>query len=134
MFYDQLLADYAAHPRCILISTHLIDEAADLLERILIIDHGRLVMDAPADDLRGNATIVTGPTSSVERFAADRPTVSRRTLATQTSAVMVGRLDERDRELAAHLHLQLDPVTLQQLVVYAAERRARAELTIAGKN
>jgi ABC-2 type transport system ATP-binding protein len=134
MFYDQLLADYAAHPRCILISTHLIDEAADLLERILIIDHGRLVMDAPADDLRGNATIVTGPTSSVERFAADRPTVSRRTLATQTTAVMVGRLDERDRELAAHLHLQLDPVTLQQLVVYAAERRARAELTIAGKN
>jgi ABC-2 type transport system ATP-binding protein len=129
LFYDQLLADYTAHPRCIVLSTHLIDEAAELLERVLVIDHGRVVLDAAADDLRGSGTTVTGPTSSVERFIADRPTLSRRTLGAHTTAVMAGRLDERDRELADHLALRLDRLTLQQLAIYAAGSHDRLDLT-----
>ncbi|MER5639137.1 ABC transporter ATP-binding protein [Kitasatospora sp. NPDC002227] len=128
LFYDQLLADYTAHPRCIVLSTHLIDEAADLLDRVLVLDHGRLVLDAPADELRGTATTVTGQAGSVERLVAGRPTLNRRTMGTRTTAVMVGRLDDRDRELADHLSLRLEQATLQQLVAYAAERNDRAEL------
>ena len=45
IFYDRLLADYAEHPRTILLSTHLIDEAAGLLERVVVIDRGRIVLD-----------------------------------------------------------------------------------------
>jgi ABC-2 type transport system ATP-binding protein len=131
LFYDQLLADYTAHPRCIVLSTHLIDEAAELLDRVLVLDHGRLVLDALTDDLRGAATIVAGPAGGVERFVAGRTTLSRLTLGTQTKAVMVGRLDERDRELADHLHLRMEGVTLQQLAVYAAEHHDQSGLTTA---
>ncbi|MFE9123171.1 ATP-binding cassette domain-containing protein [Streptomyces sp. NPDC007172] len=131
LFYNQLLADYTAHPRCIVLSTHLIDEAADLLDRVLVLDHGRLVLDVLTDDLRGAATIVTGPVGGVERFVAGRTTLNRRTLGTQTTAMMVGRLDERDRELADHLHLRLEGVTLQQLAVYAAEHHDPSGLTAA---
>jgi ABC-2 type transport system ATP-binding protein len=129
MFYDQLLADYTAHPRCIVLSTHLIDEAADLLDRILVIDHGRVVLDAPADDLRGAGTIVTGPADRVERFIADRPTLNRRTMGGHATVVMAGRLDERDRELADHLQLRLAQVTLQQLAIYAAGQPDRLDRT-----
>ena len=52
LFYDRLLADHAAHPRTVLLSTHLIDEAAGLLEHVVIIDRGRIVLDAPADEVR----------------------------------------------------------------------------------
>jgi hypothetical protein len=55
-------------------------EAAELLDRVLVIDHGRVVLDAPADDLRGAGTIVTGPADRVERFVADRPTLNQRTM------------------------------------------------------
>ena len=61
LFYDRLLADYAEHPRTVLLSTHLIDEVADLLEHVVMIDHGRIAMDAPADDVRGHAATVSGP-------------------------------------------------------------------------
>ncbi|MFI0940621.1 ATP-binding cassette domain-containing protein [Streptomyces sp. NPDC021020] len=132
MFYRHLLADYTAHPRCIVLSTHLIDEVADLLERILILDHGRLVLDALTDDLRGNAVTVTGPTPGVERFVADRTTLSRRALAGRTTAVMAGRLDDRDRQLAEHLRLDLRPLTLQQLAMHAADSGSRATLSPAG--
>ena len=66
LFYDRLLADYAEHPRTVLLSTHLIDEAADLLERVVMIDRGRVVLDAAADDVRGSATTVSGPAIAVD--------------------------------------------------------------------
>ena len=72
LFYDRLLADYAEHPRTVLLSTHLIDEAAGLLERVLVIDRGRVVLDAAADELRGSATSVSGPAIAVEEFIAGR--------------------------------------------------------------
>jgi ABC-2 type transport system ATP-binding protein len=131
LFYDQLLADFTAHPRCIVLSTHLIDEAAELLDRVLVIDRGRLVLDAATDDLRGTAAIVTGPAAAVERFIAGRPTLNRRTMGAHATATMVGRLDDRDRELADHLRLRLEGVTLQQLAVQAAERHDQSGLTAA---
>jgi ABC-2 type transport system ATP-binding protein len=131
-FYGHLLADYTAHPRCVVLSTHLIDEVAELLERILILDHGRLVLDALADDLRGNAVTVTGRTCDVNRFIADRPVLSRRTLGPQSTATMAGRLDGTDRRLAERLHLDLRYLTLQQLAMHAADSGVRATLTTAG--
>jgi ABC-2 type transport system ATP-binding protein len=53
VFYDRLVAEQAVHPRTVLLSTHLIDEAAGLLERVVVIDRGRVVLDADAGDLRG---------------------------------------------------------------------------------
>jgi ABC-2 type transport system ATP-binding protein len=51
MFYDRLLAEQDEHPRTVLLSTHLIDEAAGLLERVVIIDRGRVVRDGTPGDL-----------------------------------------------------------------------------------
>jgi ABC-2 type transport system ATP-binding protein len=120
LFYDRLLADYAEHPRTVLLSTHLIDEAAGLMERVLVIDRGRLVLDADADAVRGSATSVSGPAIAVAEFTAGRTVWDRRRIASQESAVVAGALDDTDRARAAALHLQLEPLTLQQFVVHAA--------------
>src|SRR5699024_2616217 len=37
-FYDRLIADYADHPRTVVLSSHLIDEVADLIENVIVID------------------------------------------------------------------------------------------------
>ena len=122
LFYDWLLADYAEHPRTVLLSTHLIDEAAALLERVLVIDQGRVALDAAADELRGVATTVSGPVLAVDEFTAGHQVWDRRQIASQASVVMVGPLDEADRAQARSLRLDLQPVTLQQLVIHAASR------------
>ncbi len=119
VFYDRLLADYAECPRTILLSTHLIDEAAALFESVVVIDRGRVVLEAAADSLRGVATTVSGPVLAVDEFTAGRPVWNRRRLGSQASVVMVGQLDETARERARSLGLDLVPLTLQQLVVHA---------------
>jgi ABC-2 type transport system ATP-binding protein len=120
IFYDRLLADYADHPRTILLSTHLIDEAAALFESVVVIDRGRVVLEAAADGLRGVATTVSGPVLAVQDFTTGRPVWNQRRLGSQASVVTVGQLDEASRAKARSLGLDLEPLTLQQLVVHAA--------------
>jgi ABC-2 type transport system ATP-binding protein len=80
LFYDRLLADFADHPRTVVLSTHLIDEAADLLEHVVMLDRGRVVLDAPADDVRGTMATVSGPATAVDEFVAGRAVWHRQRL------------------------------------------------------
>ncbi|MDA8330756.1 MAG: ABC transporter ATP-binding protein [Candidatus Dormibacteraeota bacterium] len=121
MFYDRLLATYTEHPTTVVLSTHLIDEAADLFEQVVMIDHGRIVLDAAADDVRGSATKVSGPLVAVEEFVAGRRAWDRRRVASQESVVLDGALDDEDRARARALHLALEPLSMQQVMVHAAD-------------
>jgi ABC-2 type transport system ATP-binding protein len=123
LFYDRLLVEFAEHPRTVLLSTHLIDEAAGLLERVVVLDHGRIVLDAAADDLRGSVTSVSGPAIAVADFTAGRMVYNRRRIGSQESAVVGGALADSDRARARTLCLSLEPVTLQQVVIQATDAR-----------
>lgn len=81
LFYDRLLADYAEHPRTVVLSTHLIDEVANLLEHVIVVDGGRIVVDADADALRSRAVVVSGPIDAVDAVAASGRVLRRETLA-----------------------------------------------------
>jgi ABC-2 type transport system ATP-binding protein len=118
IFYDRLLEDYAEHPRTVVLSTHLIDEVANLLEHVILIDQGRILFDRDADELRGSATTVAGPRAAVESFVADRPVIGRDGLGGLASVTIDGRLDQAARIRAAELGLELAPVSLQQLIIH----------------
>ena len=115
-FYDLLLADYAEHPRTIILSTHLIDEVSNLLEHVLLIDQGRIIVDQDADSLRGTATTVVGKASAVDAFVAGRDILHRDAIGGLAS-VSVSGLTPQERQQAVAAGLELAPVSLQQLVV-----------------
>lgn len=129
LFYDRLLADYATHPRTVLLSTHLIDEVADLLEHVVMIDKGRIVLDAEADDVRGTAATVSGPAGAVEEFVADRRVWQRRSLGSRASVTIAEPLDAADRATAAALRLHVEPLSLQQLMVHTSEPTTEEKAT-----
>lgn len=117
LFYDRLLADYAEHPRTIVLSSHLIDEVADLLEHVIVVDQGRILIDDDAESIRNSAFTVAGRTETVEAFVGDREVLHRESIATVSTVTAVGRLDQRRRAEAVELGLELGPVSLQQLIV-----------------
>lgn len=116
IFYDRLLEDYAAHPRTVILSTHLIDEVSNLLEHVLLIDEGRILLDQDADELRGSASTVVGRASDVEAFIDGRDVLHRERIGGLVSAT-VGGLSEEDRRRAAAAGVEFGPVSLQQLIV-----------------
>lgn len=79
-FYDRLLEDFAEHPRTIVLSSHLIDEVADVLEWVLLLENGRLVLDADVDEVRGSVTTLAGPREEVLAAAGGAEVLSERSL------------------------------------------------------
>ncbi|GAA1746309.1 ABC transporter ATP-binding protein [Kocuria aegyptia] len=124
IFYDRLLADYAEHPRTVLLSSHLIDEVANLLERVLVIDEGRIIMDESTDDARAQATNVVGDSAAVEDAVRGREVIHRESLGRVTSVTFLGRLDDAERAALTAAGLELAPVSLQQLIVRRTQRRS----------
>ena len=131
LFYDTLLADYAEHPRTILLSTHLIDEVADLLEHVLVIDDGRILIDAAADDLRGRAMTVVGRAAGVDACVVGRSVRHRDGLGSLASVTIDG-VTAADRAAVTAAGLELGTVSLQQLIVRATTSDASPTAT-AGK-
>lgn len=117
MFYDHLLADYATHPRTFVISTHLIDEIAGLLEEVLLMSRGRIAVEASADDLRGSVVTVYGPRGVVECFAAERGQRHVDVIGSSARATIQRPLLGVDRAAATKLGITVEPITLQQFLV-----------------
>jgi len=128
VFYDRLLADYSEHPRTVLLSTHLIDEVANLLEHVVVINQGRIVVDAAADDLRGRALTVSGRASAVDEFTAHRHVLARQGIGSLASATVAGPLDDVARARARDMTPQVDPVSVQEFVVRTAADSASTDV------
>ena len=70
-FYRFLLEAYERRPRTIVISTHIIDEIAHIIEHAIVLEEGRVVDDFGIDQISKRAAELTGPADAVERYAAD---------------------------------------------------------------
>lgn len=121
MFYDRLISDYAEHPRTVLLSTHLIEEIGDLLEHVLVVDHGRLVLAADAETLRESAVTVSGPLDRVASFGRGRDVLHTETLGGHSRSVVRAE-GSQDRTAARSLGLAVEPTSLQQYVVALSRR------------
>ncbi|UXN31387.1 ABC transporter ATP-binding protein [Glutamicibacter sp. M10] len=120
IFYDRLVEDFAEYPRTIVLSSHLIDEVANLLEHVIVIDKGRIVVDSDAEELRGAAVTVTGDAKRVQEFIEAADVLHRDSLGALASVTIKAKLSADQREQAKLMGLDLSPVSLQQLVVRSA--------------
>jgi ABC-2 type transport system ATP-binding protein len=124
-FYDTLLADVLAHPRTVIVSTHLIEEVATLFEDVLILDDGKLLVHEEADTLRAAGSAVTGDATLVDSFTLGLEVLGERSLGRTKSAMVYGPLDEKRRAQAREVGLDLDPIALQDLFVHLTSGGAR---------
>ncbi len=111
-FYDELVHDVDRHPRTVLISTHMIDEAARVFEDVIIIDKGRVLMQGDVRDLQTTAVIVSGEEATVKSAIGSRPVLHEERLHTMYSAAI--RVAQGETFEGVHT----EPLPLQRLFVY----------------
>jgi ABC-2 type transport system ATP-binding protein len=122
-FTDELLADFMAHPRTIIVSTHLIEEMASVFEQVLILDEGRLTLRDDTETLRSRGATVTGAAERVERFLAGSGlrVLNVRELGRTRSVTVDGPLDPAAVTRAGDAGLDVGPVPLQELFTHLTE-------------
>lgn len=122
-FYDEILRDYAEHPRMFIISTHLIEEVSRIFEEVVIIDDGRLLVHDDVDTLLNQGVSITGLAATVDQFAEGRTVIGERQLGRTKSVMLYGSFDAADRQLAQSAGLDLDSIALQDLFVHLTTQK-----------
>lgn len=120
-FYDELLADYAEHPRTIVLSSHLIEEVERLFEHVLILDKGKLLLSESADDLRQRGLQVVGNRTAVEQFVAPYAVINTSHLGRTMAATLFGAIAPEDKARAASAGLELEHISIQDLFVHLTD-------------
>lgn len=79
-FYKLLLEEYAATGRTFLISTHIIEEAADVLEEVIILHEGQILLVEDTQELLERVRYVSGKAEEVDAAVAGLETHHPETL------------------------------------------------------
>ncbi|ROZ64607.1 ABC transporter ATP-binding protein [Kocuria soli] len=116
IFYEELMREVSEHPRTVLMSTHLIDEAANLMEEVILMRQGRIELHADSDAVTSSMTAVRGIEDAVDEFTASYDIVNSQSLGRIRSVLVRGSLSPRERERADRLHLSVETPGLQEIV------------------
>lgn len=114
LFYRELLNNYNKNPRTIVISTHLIEEAADVIENVVIIKNGQILLTDEAQHLLSMGFTVTGPQGKVDSFIAGRNVLGADILGGIKSAYLLEKLDRA----SVPDGIEVSGMKLQSLFIY----------------
>ena len=124
-FYDELIADVMAHPRTVILSSHLIDEIEKLVEQVVILDRGKVLLTGDADELRSRSVTVTGPADAVAAATAGLRVVSSRDLGPTRQVTVFDDVDPDHVSAWERTGLTVGAVGLQDLFIALTSEDAR---------
>ena len=110
-FNSLLLESYQAHPRIIIISTHLIDEIAKVTERFIIIDNGKMLLEASIDDIDEKAYTLSGHTAAILPLLENLNCIGK----TEVGSVMAAHI--YDKRIDVPDGISIDRISLQDFFI-----------------
>lgn len=123
-FYRMLLDEFSESGRTFVISTHIIEEAADVFEEVIMLDKGKVVLKQNTQELLERSWHVSGKAEAVDALTAGLKTFHEEKLG-RSKGITV--LLEPGRELKGNDEVTVQPVNLQQIFVAMCGREAEQE-------
>lgn len=90
-FYEMLAESFRRHPRIIMVSTHIIEEIAPTIHKLIIIDRGRVRFFDTLQAVRDNAFSVSGPKGDVDAATAGLNVIGRKDMDGFTTCYIFDR-------------------------------------------
>ena len=127
-FYKLLLEDYTETGRTFVISTHIIEEAANVFEKVIVMKDGAIAEVAETEEFVGSFSFMTGKDEDVAAVCArlgSSKVLHTEHFGRQTGAAL--RVPPRQAQAAAEgRNVDISPVNLQKAFVYLAGEREDA--------
>jgi len=93
LFYRIIIEKFSENPCTVIISTHLIEEAAGVIDHVVIIKDGKIIKDESRDDLMAKGYTATGAASAIDSFSADKNVLGTDSLGGLKTVYISGALD-----------------------------------------
>jgi len=117
-FYDILAEDYSNHPRTIIFSTHLIDEASKLFEDVILLHQGRILLQEPIETLEESSFMVSGDEEKLKSMLSNKKVINIEYMGRRATYSLFDTLSEPEKTVLTQADLEIRSLTLQQLFVY----------------
>lgn len=122
-FYRALLKDYLAHPRTIVLSSHLLDEIEELLEEILLLKEGQVLLHQSVETVKDYAVAFSGKADVVNRAAEGQVVIHRTVIGPNDSVVVVkNQFTRSELEKVRASGVQISPVSTNDVCVYLTNK------------
>lgn len=118
LFYRELIEDFTEHPRTIIISTHLIEESADIFDEAIIIKNGRLIEQSSVEQLKEKAHYVSGRADLVDGALSGLNVIHSESVGNVKISAVYEKFDDDKRQELVSSGLDLSPVPVQKLFIY----------------
>lgn len=118
LFYKELMESYIEKPKTIILSTHIIEEVAHLLEKIVIIKNGKIIKDESVEELLTKCYCVSGLNKNIDTYIKDKYCISLDEMASFKSAVIIGENGHKENQEQKKLDLEVTKVELQKLFIH----------------
>ena len=113
-FYRKLLEEYTETGRTFVISTHIIEEATDLMEEVIMIKEGRVLLKENTQDLLEHAYYVSGLAETVDQATAGYEKHHEERTGRSKGVTILLR---EGQELPQGYDVTIQPVNLEKLFV-----------------
>lgn len=113
-FYKILVEEYMESGRTFVISTHILEEAADVFEEVIMIKEGRILLKENTEKLTGRAFHVSGLAGEVEGATAGLETFHEERFGRGKGVTV---LLKQGQEIAKSYDVSVQPLNLQKIFV-----------------
>lgn len=113
-FYDLLLSEYEESGRTFIISTHIIEEAANIFEEVIMVKKGEILLKANTADLVDSAYHVSGKAEDVDAATAGLKTYNEENIGRSKGVTVFLKEGEKIKE---GYDVSIQPVNLQNIFV-----------------
>lgn len=118
VFYRVLVESFSEKPRTYIISTHLIEEIADLIEEAIIIKEGKLLFHKPVEEILQMGYCAAGKASNVDSYTKGRKVIFEEQIGNFKTATIFENPDKKDSTKAGELDVDIVPMQLQKLFIH----------------
>lgn len=120
-FYRMLLEEFTESGRTFVISTHIIEEAADIFEEVIMIDKGRIILKEDTQELLERTCHVSGKEEVVDALTAGYQTWHPEKMG-RSKGITV--MLQPGQTLKKNAEVTIQPMNLQQVFVALCGREA----------
>ena len=113
-FYKLLLDEYTGTGRTFVISTHIIEEAADVMEEVIILNKGMIILKENTQDLIDRACYVTGLAEQVDQAVSGLECHHPESLGRSKGVTVILKSGEH---IGSGFDVTIQPLNLQKIFV-----------------
>ena len=126
MFYKELLEDFMENPRTIIISTHLIEESADIFNDIIIIKNGKLISQTSTEELKESMFYCSGRADIVDKALSGYNIIHTESVGSVKVCAVHQKLSPAELKTLRDANLDISPIPVQKLFIYFTDNNMEA--------